>query len=104
EDGPPTGWQNTSGLTKNTTVSVGGSGSVVFSNVATGELHITKHTTGGDGTFNFTVTGPNSYTASGSITTSGGTGTPIGISGLSAGTYTVTEDAQAGWTNVNPPG
>src|SRR5204863_7828377 len=52
ENTPPAGWNNTSGLTKSATVPVNGtSPAALFANTATGNLLITKNTTGGDGTF-----------------------------------------------------
>src|SRR3989344_3136900 len=59
-----------------------------------GELKIVKNTTGDDGTFNFTVTGPTTPTPS--ITTSGGTGN-TGFISVDAGTYSVSETVPSGW-------
>lgn len=59
-----------------------------------GQLKIVKNTTGGDGTFNFNVSGPTS--TSSAITTTSGTGqnSPIPVK---AGAYSVSEVSQAGW-------
>ena len=60
-----------------------------------GLIVIEKFTSGGDGTFGFTITGPSPSTQS--ITTVGGTGT-VGIF-VAAGTYSVSESAMpAGFT------
>jgi len=61
----------------------------------TGSLKVTKTTLGGDATFGFT-----GDAGVFSITTVGGTGS-FTQSDLLAGTYVVTEDAQAGWTKVS---
>ena len=55
-------------------------------------LKITKLTTGGDGTFDFTVTGPTSYSPS--IDTASGTG--FDQNTVASGTYSIQETVQAG--------
>jgi hypothetical protein len=60
-----------------------------------GTLKIVKNTTGGDGQFNFIVTGPSASTPS--ITTNGGTGS-VGPNNVNAGTYSVAETVPSGWT------
>src|SRR2546428_184098 len=86
------------GLTTCTAV-VTGAGSTPcspsFLNNARGSVVVTKNTTGGNGTFTFTLTGPG-VTMSATISTTGstvaGSGTAT-FSGLAQGTYTVTEAA-----------
>ena len=58
-------------------------------------LTITKLTTGGDDTFDFTVTGPTSSIPS--INTAGGMGT-FGPISVSPGTYSIQETIPAGWS------
>ena len=65
-----------------------------FNNTAQGQIKIVKNTTGGNGAFNFTVSGPSGSTPS--ITTLGGTGT-TGLFTVTAGSYAVSESAQANW-------
>src|SRR5207249_4604252 len=70
-----------------------------------GNLVISKTAVGGDSTFTFSVTGPNVYSATRTITTSGGVGTTT-ISNMDSGDYTVAEERQAGWaqtTNTGQP-
>lgn len=59
-----------------------------------GSIQIVKNTIGGNGTFDFSITGPSS--SSPSITTSGNTGN-TGLLAVNAGTYSVSETAQTGW-------
>lgn len=59
-----------------------------------GQIRIIKNTVGGDGRFNFTVSGPNSSTPS--ILTSGGTGT-TGFIIVNAGSYSALETVPSGW-------
>lgn len=61
----------------------------------TGTITIVKNTSGGNGTFNFTVTGPTG--SSQQISTSGGTGTTGAIS-VNSGSYSVSETVPSGWT------
>jgi len=65
-----------------------------FDNIKNSTLKITKLTTGGDGTFNFTVTGPTPSTPS--ITTVGGMGMD-GPKKVDPGKYNITETLPAGW-------
>lgn len=60
-----------------------------------GNLTIVKNTTGGNGTFNYTVTGPTASTPS--ITTVSGTGS-VGPTAVNTGTYSVAETVPTGWT------
>ena len=64
-----------------------------FTNKKQGTITINKTALGGNGTFGFS--GSNGI-APFSIATSGGTGQSV-ISGLNAGTYTITEAVPAGW-------
>lgn len=57
-------------------------------------IKIVKNTVGGDGTFSYIVTGP--LPGSPNISTTNGTGT-TGFVEVSAGNYTITEGAVAGW-------
>ncbi len=90
--------QNTAQVTSTTsslspsTASV--NASVTVTCPTTGTLHVIKNTVGGNGTFHFTGAGTFD------ITTSGNTGTHD-ITGLSAGSYTVNETADAAWDTVN---
>src|SRR5438094_1164125 len=93
------------GLTTCTAV-VTGAGSTPcspsFLNNARGSVVVTKNTTGGNGTFTFTLTGPG-VTMSATISTTGTTLTGSGtatFSGLAPGTYTVTEAANADFVPV----
>src|SRR5438309_1091052 len=93
------------GLTTCTAV-VTGAGSTPctpsFVNNARGSVVVTKNTTGGNGTFSFTLTGPG-VTMSATISTTGttiaGSGTAI-FTGLAPGTYTVTEAANPDFVPV----
>ncbi|MES2971305.1 MAG: hypothetical protein V4702_03230 [Patescibacteria group bacterium] len=67
----------------------------ITNNDTTGTLTIVKNTVGGDGQFNFTVTGPTASTPS--ITTAAGTGSN-GPTNVNAGTYSVAETIPDGWT------
>ena len=93
------GWVLTSancggGSTTNFTVTAGATVTCTFNNTAQGQIKIVKHTTGGNGTFSFTVSGPSGSTPS--ITTLGGTGTTDFFT-VTAGSYAVSEAAQANW-------
>ena len=68
-----------------------------------GDLVISKTAVGGDGIFNFIVSGPNAYVSSQAITTVSGAGT-VRISNVAAGAYTVTESEQTGWSQVSNNG
>jgi len=59
-----------------------------------GKLKIIKNTTGGNDTFNFSITGPSSSTPS--IPTSGGTGN-TGFLSVNSGTYAASETIPSGW-------
>ncbi|HMC71115.1 MAG TPA: hypothetical protein VKJ07_18305, partial [Mycobacteriales bacterium] len=79
--------------------------SCVFVNNARGQVVVTKNTTGGNGTFVFTLS--NGVTMTATISTSGTTiaGTVVGsgsatFTGLAPGTYTVSESANADFTPV----
>src|SRR5436190_22582056 len=74
----------------------------MFTNVARGQVVVTKNTEGGNGTFVFTLT--NGVTMTATIST---TGTPLGqgtatFTGLAPGTYTVTEAPNSGFVPVGP--
>src|SRR5205823_5095953 len=100
-------WTLTSSNGQTATVTGTAAATVNFANQAiaavAGDLVINKTTAGGNGTFTFSVTGPNSYASTLTITTVSGTGTTK-ISGLQTGTYTVTESAQTGWTLTSSNG
>src|SRR5450830_1461759 len=69
---------------------------VYFTNTAMGTLEVIKHTTGGDGTFDFTVSGGVYDVSPFDITTDGGIGSYTVL--VIAGSYTVTEGTlPAGW-------
>lgn len=59
-------------------------------------LKIIKNTSGGNGTFNYNVTGPTSFTSG--ITTVDGTGVSGPTPASAGATYQITESAPAGWT------
>src|SRR6185369_13139371 len=102
EDGQPN-WTNTLIVPSNGTglVTPGGTPEVKFNNVGTGNLKITKNTTGGDGTFTFHVTGPNYGPTTVTLAVTGNPGTNSStLTGLVGGTYTVTEDGQPNWQNT----
>lgn len=61
-----------------------------FTNSRTASITVVKNAVGGNGTFSYT--GSQSF----AITTSGGTGEQV-LSGLAAGSYSVTEVVPAGW-------
>ncbi len=65
-----------------------------YGNTGLGTLIIDKNTTGGDGSFGYTVNGASSSAQT--INTSGGAGT-TGPLTVIAGNYTVTEASQSGW-------
>src|SRR6185295_14805972 len=97
----PVGWVLNSINGQTASVTVSGIATVNFANQATnvpvpGDLVINKTTTGGNGTFTFTVTGPNAYSSTQTVRTIEGAGTTK-ISGLPVGVYTVTENTPAGW-------
>src|SRR5207249_5632726 len=85
------------------TVSPGAPSGCSFSNVALGSIVVTKNTVGGNGSFTFTLTGgPESVSATATISTSGTTMSASGTAtfgGLTPGaTYTVSEGANASFT------
>src|SRR6185503_14552378 len=93
------GWALTSatcggGSTTSFTVTAGATVSCTFNNTAQGQIKIVKNTTGGNGTFAFTVSGPGGSTPS--VTTVGGTGA-TGFFTVTAGSYAVSEVTQANW-------
>jgi Ni2+-binding GTPase involved in maturation of urease and hydrogenase len=95
----PTGWATNDVLTKTVSVGIGGTGVVTFNNTAQGNLQIVKNTTGGNGTFTFTTTGPSTVPVQTVVTLGGPPGsgqTPL-ITGILPGTYTVVESLPAGW-------
>ena len=90
---PSTGWD----LTGNTcpgSVSVppGGLATCTFTNTKRGAINIVKRTTSGDGTFSFTSATLGDF----NLATSGTTATKH-FPNLLPGTYSVSENAQAGW-------
>src|SRR3989442_4823323 len=93
------------GATMCTAVVVAGAASCTrsFLNNARGSVVVTKNTTGGNGTFTFTLTGPGGVTMSATISTTGstvaGSGTAT-FNGLAPGTYTVTEAANSDFVPV----
>lgn len=82
---------NSQGFYKNTT-------RTIVKLIKPGNLKIIKNTAGGDGTFNYTISGPTPSTPS--ITTSGGTGsvTQMVNAGNKAATYTIVETVPIDWT------
>jgi hypothetical protein len=95
----PAGWVNSDSLTKTVAVTVGTTGTVTFNNLQLGNLQIVKNTTGGNGTFTFTTTGPSTVPVQTVVTLGGPPGsgqTPL-ITGILPGTYTVTETLPDGW-------
>src|SRR5207247_5746281 len=76
-----------------------------YTNNARGQIVVTKNTTGGNGSFTFTLTGgPETVSATGSISTSNGTGT-FTFSNLApspTASYTVSEAANASFSAVGP--
>src|SRR5204862_80732 len=106
-EGTQAGWTLTSSNNQVATVDNNNPvGTVNFVNRiagAVGNLAIHKTTTGGNGTFTFSVTGPNAYSSTQTITTVNGTGS-VTVSGVDAGTYTVTENTQSGWTLTSSNG
>ena len=86
---------STSGTTANINFAAGGTVTCTYTNTKLGSITINKSTQNGNGTFDFTGTGAG--VAPFSITTVGFAGSHT-ISGLvPGGTYTVTEQAEAGW-------
>src|SRR5450756_393053 len=94
----PAGWvSNDPSMVQTATVDDGTvAAAVYFNNNAMGTLEVIKHTTGGNGTFHFTVSGGVYDVSPFDITTDGGIGSytvPV-----IAGSYTVTEGTlPAGW-------
>lgn len=84
------------------TVTPGGVGVALFSNLRLANLTINKISNRFDDTFDFVIagTGPVINT---SITTVGNTGS-VGLTGLSPGVYTITELPQPNWVPLTPPG
>jgi uncharacterized surface anchored protein len=99
EGAEPAGFtSNDAGFTQTITVPAGGTGTAIYNDTAQGSLKIIKNTTGGNGTFTFTATGP-STVATQTIITSAGSGSVL-VSSLTAGSYTVIEGAEpAGFTS-----
>jgi Ni2+-binding GTPase involved in maturation of urease and hydrogenase len=99
----PTGWAANDVLTKTVSVGIGGTGVVTFNNTAQGNLQIVKNTTGGNGTFTFTTTGPSTVPVQTILTLGGppGSGTTPLITGILPGTYTVVESLPAGWVTTD---
>ena len=81
-------------------VEVGKLTTCTFTNKLQGALKIIKNTTGGNGTFNYSVSGPSASNPS--ITTSGGAGQVGPIWVHEATTYSITESVSSGWTFVPP--
>src|SRR5207244_7599348 len=97
---------NTSGFTTcSAVVCAGDPTHCSFTNNASGSIVVTKNTTGGNGSFTFTLSGgPNSASATGSISTSGGTGT-FTFSNLApspTASYTVSEAARSDDNTTEP--
>lgn len=63
-----------------------------------GQIKIIKNTIGGDGTFDFTISGPTG--SSPNITTTGNT-SDTGFIAVNAGKYSASEDSQTGWDLTN---
>jgi hypothetical protein len=91
-------------------VSAGETLDCTFTNteILPGSITVTKHAIGGDGTFAFAnsggVIGSPTNPATFSITTSGANHTGArALTGLAAGTYTITETVPAGWDLAPPP-
>ncbi|MBI4038117.1 hypothetical protein HY387_00480 [Candidatus Daviesbacteria bacterium] len=93
---PNGGTQSVSGSTATINLKEGENVTCTFINtLQQGNLVIVKNTTGGDMTFNYSVTGPTPLTPS--ITTSGGTGSS-GPTPVNSGTnYAITETVPSGW-------
>jgi len=100
---PPLGPSGSGPITL--TVSAGMQTDCSFTNNARGQIVVTKNTTGGNGSFTFTLTGgPETVSATGSISTSNGTGT-FTFSNLApspTASYTVSEAANASFSAVGP--
>src|SRR6185436_5780408 len=99
ETGIPPNWVLTgsacdSGTPGSFNVGIGGTVTCSFTNAGQGRLKIVKNTTGGNGTFGFTVSGATA--SSPAITTVGSTGT-TGLSTATAGSYSIGESAATGW-------
>src|SRR3989442_11733971 len=78
--------------TQTVTVSAGVPAACSYSNTKKGSVVVTKNTTGGDGTFIFTLS--NGVTMTATVTTSTGVGTAT-FSALAPRTYTVSESPNA---------
>jgi len=77
----------------------GQTGMVTFTNTPIGTLIINKTAVGGNNTFEYVIETPDGNTGTISISTTGGTGS-ISLSGVTAGTYYITELSQTGWTGT----
>jgi len=98
----PPGWTADSGIVVRTVVvPINDTGEGIFDNTARGDLKIVKNTVGGNGTFTFTTTGPDSVPLQ-TIVTLNNHGEAL-VTGLKAGDYTVTEGSLLpGWTSNDP--
>ena len=99
----PSGWScgDVENVGSQVTLAVGQSTTCTITNTFTppvpGSITIVKHTEGGDGTFDFSITGGDDFSDSPSIETSGGTGSTGAIE-VAAGTYDVIEETvPTGW-------
>ena len=91
----PSSWSGDCAANGSITLSVGDDKTCEITNDdIPGRLKIIKNTVGGNGTFNFTVSGPTALTPS--ITTSGGTGN-TGLLTVNAGVYSAVEGTHTGW-------
>ncbi len=79
------------------TLGAGENVTCTYGNTGLGKLIINKTTYGGDGTFDYTVSGASSSAQH--ITTTNGTGT-TGEIAVAAGGYSVSETAKTGWTQT----
>ncbi len=84
---------NTNGYYKNVVRRLSITGSSEAAPTSTTNLRIVKNTTGGNGTFTYSVTGTGSFNPS--VTTTSGTGSTT--TAATAGTYNIIETAQNGW-------
>ena len=71
-----------------------------FGNFQLGSITIVKNTVGGNDTFTYNATG-NTLPPSFQITTASNTGSHPAFTGLTAGTYTFSEQSLAGWAPTN---